>query len=374
MQYQIQQMVVQGKITPEQAQVYLQNPSAFLAEQIPQTGTQAQEEEIANLLSDAEAGGISPQAEEAIQQTIGKLDTQEAGQRGAILNDAAARGALTGGETIAAEQEANQTDQASANQEGLSSAATAAELALQELTSAGSAGQALQGQENTQANTVAAAVDAINKFNAAQQEQTNQFNVSNDVAAQEANLANAQQVEEANVEAENAHRLQQSQLPAEQEAMAEQKAAAEAGVSEQGANLATEQGGQMAGLIGGAVGAAGEAGASALAPTPEFNVAQPVKAAGGGEIHDYREGGPVVADRLRERARVPGDAPANDKIPAELSEGEVVLPRTVAQHPTQDRVMGFLNRMRPRPVPKHHPDDINSVLDALASRRASYAA
>lgn len=54
-------------------------------------------------------------------------------------------------------------------------------------------------------------------------------------------------------------------------------------------------------------------------------------AAQGGEAHDYRGGGGVRAKSSNERAVVHGNDYANDKIPAVLSEGEVVIPRSVMQ-------------------------------------------
>jgi hypothetical protein len=53
-------------------------------------------------------------------------------------------------------------------------------------------------------------------------------------------------------------------------------------------------------------------------------------AASGGKIqHDFRGGGHVTATSPAEKAVAPGDNYANDKVKALLSEGEVVLPRSV---------------------------------------------
>lgn len=49
--------------------------------------------------------------------------------------------------------------------------------------------------------------------------------------------------------------------------------------------------------------------------------------------HDYRSGGQVVAADPKQKATKPGNNYANDKIPAMLSEKEVVLPREVTQSP-----------------------------------------
>lgn len=51
----------------------------------------------------------------------------------------------------------------------------------------------------------------------------------------------------------------------------------------------------------------------------------------GGMIRDFRSGGNVSAVNHKEKAVVKGNSYANDKIPAVLSEGEVVIPRSVMQ-------------------------------------------
>lgn len=385
MQFQLQKLVQAGILTPQKAQFYLQNPSAYQTEVIPQLGTQAQESTIGQLQADAAAGGLGAIDEAKIQDIIRELNTQEKGQRGAILQNAAARGTLTSGETLASELEAIQGDAANANQLGLGTAANAEEMRLAELTSAGSLGAGLQGQENTQANTVAGATDAINRFNAAQQQGTENFNVQNENAARAANLANEQAISSGNVEAANTHSLQQSQLPQQVYEDALAKARSEAGVYGSQADLATGQGKQNLDIWGGITNAVSPALGKAFdkvnAPPPGAGAPAAsgadtaiMGASGGGEIHKYLSGGEAVADDPRERAKVAGNSPRNDKIPAMLSEGEVVLPRTVAQNPQPDKVMEFLQRMRQsKGPPPAHPHDVKSVLDALALRRASNA-
>ena len=51
----------------------------------------------------------------------------------------------------------------------------------------------------------------------------------------------------------------------------------------------------------------------------------------GGNVYDYRTGGHVKAENPSEKAVKHGNSYDNDKIPAMLSEGEVVIPRSVMQ-------------------------------------------
>ena len=375
MQYQLQKLVQAGVLTPDQAQTYLQSPNALASENVDQTGTQAQEQSIAEMLGAANEGGLNPNEQAQMQTIIQNLNTQEKGANDAVVQNQAARGALTGGETMAAQLEGNQAADVNANQLGLGTASNAYTQMLNELTSAGTAGANLQGQQNTQANTVASATNAINQFNAAQQQNEENMNVTNKNAAQEANLQNAQGISNQNVENENAYSQYQAQLPQEVYSDEMQKAAAEAGVSENQASNATTQGGQEAGLIGGVVGAAGDVGA-AYATGGASLAAKPIAQgspqdtnplnhyAEGGEIESYLNGGVVDG-----KAKVRGNSPKNDTVPAVLSPGEVVLPRTISQNPQPDKVMAFLNRIRGPKLP--HPDDTAHVLQALGRLRGA---
>lgn len=51
----------------------------------------------------------------------------------------------------------------------------------------------------------------------------------------------------------------------------------------------------------------------------------------GGPANDFRSGGNVMASNPGQMAQVPGNSYSNDKIPAVLSEGEVVIPRNIMQ-------------------------------------------
>jgi len=57
----------------------------------------------------------------------------------------------------------------------------------------------------------------------------------------------------------------------------------------------------------------------------------------GGPVHDYTSGGGVQAAAPQQKAVKSGDSYANDKVPAMLSEGEVVIPRSVMQGKNPER-------------------------------------
>jgi hypothetical protein len=61
----------------------------------------------------------------------------------------------------------------------------------------------------------------------------------------------------------------------------------------------------------------------------------------------------------------------NDKVPAVLSPGEVVIPRTAAQSP--NLAAEFVRHLHKAPVARGiHPDDVKSVLHALHSMRGGF--
>ena len=101
-----------------------------------------------------------------------------------------------------------------------------------------------------------------------------------------------------------------------------------------------------------------------------------VKAADGGEIPpqpmvppiNFKGGGGVPG-----QARVPGNSRDNDTVPAMLSPGEVVLPRTVVKNPGS--LGNFLKAKAPDMAGRMaaHPDDLTAMLRALGNLRQGAA-
>lgn len=103
-----------------------------------------------------------------------------------------------------------------------------------------------------------------------------------------------------------------------------------------GSGIQTMAGGVPAGAEGGVaenlphMADGGAAGPQSIVGKYFAGAAMPqMQMAGGGNVHDYRTGGHVKAQNPAEKAVKPGNSYANDKIPAMLSEGEVVIPRNV---------------------------------------------
>ena len=372
---ELQQYALAQNMTPAQMQAFLQQSNAFNAP-VDQTGTAAQVAAINQLAQVANAGAAgSPTQQAQVEQINQDAARNLAGQRGAIDQQAAARGVPVG-----LLQAALQSQQAG---QGLQDAHMAAlqaqgqnyQQALAAMASGAGAGQALQGQQNTQANAIAQAQNAMQQFNAANQQNAAQTNAANQQQANLTNAAMANQVSSANTGLANQRTQYNTSVPQQVFENQLQKATGTANQENSLANTLTSQGQQNAGLFGGLLGAGatviggmygGPAGAAAGKTAADAvtkahgGIIEPTYAKGG-VIQPYARGGPVVDpdDLLRRlavlrgagpqgpgdpmqngplpmrrggmvpgEAKVPGDSLKNDTVLAKLSPGELVVPRT----------------------------------------------
>ena len=420
---ELQQYALSQNMTPAQMHAFLQQNNAFNAP-VDQTGTAAQVAAINQLAGVANAGAEgSPTQRAQVEQINQDAARNLAGQRGAIEQQAAARGVPVGLlQAALSGQQAGQGLQ-DAHMAALQAQGQNYQQALAAMASGAGAGQALQGQQNTQANAVAQAQNAMQQFNAANQQNASQNNAANQ---QQANLQNTQaanQVSQANTGLANQRTQYNVQLP--QQIFNNQMAKA-TGVANQYNNLAntqTQQGQQNAGIAGGLLGAgatvlggmyggpAGAAAANQIAKSATTQnqayggIIQP-NYAKGGVIQPYASGGMVDdPDELLKRlmmlrsagpqqsaplpmrqggmvpgrARVPGDSYANDTVDAKLSPGELVVPRTAVPN-----VLGMMSQRPPvrpmapmppvPPAPVHHPQDVAALLSAMRHLRGAQAA
>jgi hypothetical protein len=334
---ELEKYAVSQNMTPAQTTAFLQQTNALNAP-VAQTGQQAQIaaiNQLANVANPGAAGNATEQAQQSqIQQDMGRT---LAGQRGAIDQQAQARGVPPGLlQAALAQQNAGQGAQ-SANQAALQAQSGNYQTALNAMAQGGNLGQGLQGQQNTQANQVAGAQNAMQQFNAANQQQAGQFNASNQQQANQYNTGMANQVGQQNTGLANQRTEYNAQVPQTVFTDQMQKATGVAGANQNMAQNDLGQGNQLMGLYGAGLGAAG----NMIAPVG--TKATPVTAAYGGPIGDYKSGGPVPG-----HPRVPGDNPINDTVHAKLSPGEFVVPNSVTQN---------------------HPEDVAALLAAMQHLR-----
>ena len=361
-----------GALTPAQMAAAQAGPSAYNSENLSSVPMAAMQQALGYDQSIASANGMTPQEQAAIQQAEQSVNENTAGQRGAIAQSFAGEGvpqslisaALQNG---TAGQEAQQ-----AYTDALQAQGSAANNALTANQDAASTASTMYGQQAGQANTVAAAQNALNQFNAANTQQANAANQATQQAANTYNTTNAQTLANQNVQGEQTVQ-EQNQVEAPQEAasLALQKAGAEAGVGENQANQQTAVGQQNAGLFGSILGAGATVGAGAASGAAMGNA---IAASDGAEVPEqtvpatnFKAGGIVPG-----QARVVGNSPLNDTVPARLSPGEVVLPRSVTQHPSQlgkflaNKAPSMASKMAPAAA---HPSDLAAMMRAMAALR-----
>lgn len=346
---ELQKYVQAGLMTPAQAQAILQQGNAFDDIQTDSRPIEAEMSALSKMQDITESGGLDAQAKAALAEAANTTQINQQGQRGSIIDQMAARGIPTSLMSEALQSAASGQDAQTLSLTGAKAAGDAEQRALQALESSGTLGGQIHGQQYGEAANKAAAANAIQQWNAANQTNTNVSNAANTQATNAYNAGTAQDVSNKNTTAGNARTAYNTNVPQQVFDNSIKKASGQAGVAANQANQATQAGQQEAGLYAGLLGAAGQVGASYLAPKPML----------------ASDGGTVPG-----KASVSGDHPQNDSVPVMLSPGEVVVPRSVANNP--DMAKQFVEHVMRNKVPikPAHPDDVRSVLEALHSRRA----
>ena len=216
MQLQLEQLVSQGTISPEEAQTIMQDPSAFNNIQTNPEFEQAQMMALSQLQDIGSQGGLTKTDRARLGQIKTQEDTSNRGRREAIMQNANARGMGGSGLELASQLQ-NQQDSASrTSQRNMDVGALAEQRALDAIMQSGQLAGGMQNNAFNQQAASAGANDAISKFNAQNsQAQINQ-NVGNRNAAREANLANSQNIANQNVGLRNQSQMHNKGLVQQQ--------------------------------------------------------------------------------------------------------------------------------------------------------------
>lgn len=337
---ELQQYVQAGLLTPAQAQAVLNKQNAYDTTVVPTEGRNAQIAALNQLQDIASAKGMDATSQAQLQQTLNALNTNMQGQRGAILDQFAQRGVPLSLASEAMQNTVLGQDAQQANANALQANADAQMRALQALQGSATVGGNVQAQDWNQANTKAAAQNAINQWNSQVANAANEANAARQQQANAYNTGVKQDISNQNVGLGNYRTQYNAQIPQQQFSNAMQKAGGQASAYQNMANLANQQGQQQYGIFkdiaSGVAGFMQPSGATSQAP--------------GGS-----KGGMVPG-----KANVPGDHPANDTVPVRLSPGELVVPRSI--------VKDFVGNL-PKRNASAHPDDVKSVLKALSELR-----
>ncbi|MDD1678309.1 MAG: hypothetical protein LUO93_03890, partial [Methanomicrobiales archaeon] len=123
MQYQLKDLIQQGVITPEDAQVVMADPSAYLDIEEDPTVRKAQLGSLSKLQGIVDSGGMDAQSKADVAEIIRSLDTANKGNREAIVQNAQQRGVGGSGLEMANKLTAAQEASTNASQQGMDAAA-----------------------------------------------------------------------------------------------------------------------------------------------------------------------------------------------------------------------------------------------------------
>lgn len=200
---QLQELVEQGTLTPEQVQAVLLERSDLNNISLDPAVKKAQMDALIGLQDIADSGGMT----DVQQANLNKIATDEAtrarGAREAILQNAQARGVGGSGLEIMSQMQNQQEAVTRQAQRDMDVRAQAQQQALDALVKGGQLAGSIQGQDFNQQSQIATANDAISKFNAQNRQNVNQFNTAANNEAQAKNLAARQSIADQNTQLRN---------------------------------------------------------------------------------------------------------------------------------------------------------------------------
>ena len=232
MKLQLQQYVQQGLLTPEDAQAVVQNPSSFNQIVNDPAFKQAQMQALTGLQDVANQGGLTSIDKARMNDIANQEGVQARGAREAISQNAAERGVGGSGLEFLSQLKNQQSTASDQSNRDTSVAADAQQRALQALVDSGTMAGNIRGQDYSEASQKAAAEDAINRFNAANQQQTNLYNTGVQNQAQATNLAAKQNIADTNTSLANQQQQYNKGLYQQQFQNQLQKAGGQAGASQ----------------------------------------------------------------------------------------------------------------------------------------------
>lgn len=253
----LEQLVLQGELTPQQAETILQEESSLTSYSADPRLRDAQLAALGQLERIGSEGGLTIEDRAALQEANMLQDSRSRGAREAILQNMAARGLSGSGQELLAQLSGQQDQAQQASLMALQQGALGRQRALEAIMGAGQLGGQMEDQRFGQARAKAEAQDIINRFNTAnRQAQINQ-NVMNANTAQAQNLAARQAIADQNVALRNQQQMYNKGLYQQQFQNQLQRAGGISGALTGQANMAQQQGSQITGMLGGAATALG---------------------------------------------------------------------------------------------------------------------
>lgn len=255
MELELQDLVSQGQISPEQAQAQLQEQSLLNGIAVDPRLKNAQMDALSGLQERVDNEGLTAQDRANIERTKGELAGQQRGQRESILQNARQRGVGGSGLELLAQLQAQQGSAQEASQQGFDLAALQQNQKLAALEQLGQLGGQMRGQEFGEQAQIAAAQDAINQFNTQNRQQTNMANVGARNQAQQFNLGEKQRIADSNVGTRNQQQQYNKQLIQQDFDNKYKKAGGVANAYQNQAGVAAQSQANQNALIGNAISA-----------------------------------------------------------------------------------------------------------------------
>lgn len=258
MKVQLQEMISQGLITPEQAQAALIQSSAYDQVRLDPGTRQAQIAALSQLQDISDDGFTAQQAAD-LGRIKSNAATESRGAQQAILQNAQERGVGGGGLEMLSRMQAQQAQAGQRNLADLNVAAQADQNKLAALQQIGTLGGNIRGQDYSQEAAKAQAANNIAQFNAGQMQRTNEINTAAKNTAQGQNLAEKQRIADANTALRNQQQAQNKAVLQQDFENRYRKAGGVAGGQQNLANAYGQQGQQNTQVVGSGVQAFGMA-------------------------------------------------------------------------------------------------------------------
>jgi hypothetical protein len=208
--FQIQQLVEQGVISPEDAKTALAGRSEMDNVTTDPRLKAAQEGALSQLQDIGSSGGMTLNDKANLNQIAVDEATKAKGQRDAIIQSAAAKGMGGSGLDLMAQLQNEQNAASNKSTRDLNVAGMAQQRALDALMQGGTLAGNIQNQQFNQGAAKATANDAISKFNAQNENAVNMANTQAHNAAQANNLANKQNIANTNANIQTQQNAQKS--------------------------------------------------------------------------------------------------------------------------------------------------------------------
>lgn len=362
---ELQKYVQAGILTPAEAKAVLQQGNAYNDIHLDPGSTESEVDAINKLKEVGAKGGMTDTMKAQLTEALDKVATSTRGTNASILDQMAQKGIPTSLMANAAMMNENANASRDANLTATQSAGQAEQNAINAMMNEGNLASSLHGQQYNEAANKAAAENAMKQWNAGATNATSEANAGRTQQANLYNTQNIQDVSNQNIGNTNKRSAYNVTVPQQVFGNAMAKASGQAGVNQAQANQYTQSGNQILGLIGAGVGAAANAFAPGAGTAATAKPGMPSELAN--DPYFYSHGAVVPG-----KAPVPGDSSKNDIVPARLSPGELVVPRSIASNPDAVKrfVQNLAHQKEKSPV---HPSDVHAVLEALTQRRASNA-